>query len=118
MALRIEYRFTPLRLVIDRKEPVQMKVTLTNVGAEPEKISLKTVLSKELGMDKSGIKNAALERIDSLEPGESKVFYYDINAKHSTTPGEHQITVVAEEHYRDYNHKKQEYMVNAEIRVE
>ena len=118
MTIKVDYKFTPFRLVMRRKEPVAMEVVLKNTGTDNAKLSVKVVLSRELSLDKGGLKTAALERIDSLESGATKIFHYDISAKHSTTAGDHPIHIIVDEHYRDYTYIKNSNKTEAELQVE
>ena len=118
MAIRIDYKFTPFRLVMKRREPVHMTVDVTNTGNEPAKLSIKLVLSRQLSLDRGGLRTAALERVDSLEPEEKKILHYEISAKHSTVPGEHPVKIIVDEHYKDYTYVKKENTVDTELIVE
>jgi len=118
MGIKIDYKFTPFRLVMKRREPVQLEVVIKNTGSETAKLSVKLVLSRQLSLDKGGLKTAALERVDSLNAGENKVFHYEISGKQSTMTGEQPIAIIVDEHYKDYNYIKNTTRLDAELIVE
>ncbi len=118
MVITINYKFTPFRLVMKRREPVHRSVDIANKDNAPAKLSVKLVISRQLSLDKGGIKTAALERVDALATGETKTFHYEISAKHSTVAGEHPIKIIVDEHYRDYTYLKKENIVDVGLIVE
>lgn len=104
MSISVNTHFHPFRLVLGRKEPVELAVEVINRGEEAKMLTLELAISRQLALDRGGLKNGALERMDRLEPNERKNFYYRVYPKQLTQPGEHSVLVNVLEHYNDYKY--------------
>lgn len=104
MAISINTHFHPFRLVMRNKEPVQLGIELVNKENDIKKLTLEVSLTRQLAFDKSGLKNFAVERIDALEPNQSKQYYFDLYPKQLTQAGEQDIVINVTEHHHDYKH--------------
>ena len=118
MTISINGRFTPLRLVISRNEPVQLALSLTNNGEEEKRLTVKVALSPNLAFTKGGFKNTELIRIDSIKACEEKTVYFDLFPKASIAAGEEIIRVRAQEHYANFQYTKKQYEVAFSLPVQ
>jgi len=117
MAISINGRFTPLQLVLSRREPVQLALYLRNNGNEEKRLTVKVSLSPALAFTKGGFKNSELLRVDSIKPGEEKTLYFDLFPKPGAKPGEQEIAVKIQEHYSNYQYTKAQYNASFTLKV-
>ncbi len=110
MSLNISSIFYPYRLILRRKEPVELKVEVTNKGDKDKMVSIQLMMDRNLALDKSGLKSAAMEKIDSLKPNEKKTFVYNVFPKGFTPPGTYSIKLKTMEHYQSYSYADKEYL--------
>ncbi len=116
--IEVKTKFTPFRLKLARKEPVQLAVELVNKNPENAMLSLNLELGACFSLEKSGYKTGAAEQIPELKPGESKKFYYELWPKHSIRVGAAKIRLTVLEHYQNFNYVKKEYKKGPELIVE
>jgi len=100
----INTKFTPFRLKLSRREPVQLFVELHNAGNADEIVTMEVYLSSQLSFDKSGFRTADTQAIKPLKAGERKHFYYDIWPKASARIEEQPVQIKVLQHYKDMNH--------------
>ena len=110
--------FTPLRMRMSRREPVQLYVEVSNDEAENKMVSLYINLSRDISFEKGGFKTDTMERISVLTPGETKRFYYELYPKPHLNYGEHPVTVTLLDHYNSFDNVKNEKVRNMSLRVE
>lgn len=118
MSLSILTSFYPYRLVLKRKEPVELKVQLKNVGDKQKMISMHMLADKNLAFDKTGLKNNIMEKIDALMPSEKREFTYTVFPKQFASPGKYKLSLKAMEHYQSYKYSEKEYSKEIELTVE
>lgn len=94
--------FRPFRLKITRKEPVELTVTVTNLGPGKALASFDLSCDRGLSFDKGGFRNSESATLGDLGPGQKveKIFY--IHAKPVTRPGSYEFNIRAMEHYQSY----------------
>lgn len=80
----IKTTFYPYRLVLARREPVQLTLDLRNDGKEERAYSVELSVGRSLALERAGAKINDRKHIGNLMPGQSKVIYYDIFAKAAT----------------------------------
>ncbi|MEK6902889.1 MAG: hypothetical protein AABX02_04875 [archaeon] len=80
----IKTTFYPYRLVLTRREPVQLTLDLRNDGKEERAYSIELSVGSPLALERAGAKVNDRRQVGSLLPGQSKVVYYDIFAKAAT----------------------------------
>ncbi len=117
MTLNISSNFYPYRLLLKRKDPVELKVQVVNTGEKPTMVSLHIALDRNLAFDKGGLKSAIMEKMDSLAPNERKTFTYEVFAKGFAYPGTYPILMKAMEHYQTYRFADKEYTKNFDLVV-
>ena len=110
--------FTPFRMKLGRREPVQLSLELINKGEEDAMLSFNLVLGKNLSMEKGGYRTVAMEKIASLAPMAGKKFYYELWPKQTVTAGAQPIQLTVTEHYKDFNYVKKEYKKNLDLVIE
>ncbi len=118
MAIKIDTLFHPFRLVIARREAVQLSITLLNDSDEERMLTVKLQLPNDLSFTKGGFKNSELSRVSNIGPGEKKKLYYEIHAKPTAQDGEHPIHIKVQEHTKDYRYTQQQYGHVVELMVE
>ncbi len=77
----IKTSFFPYRLVLMRKEPVQLMVTVRNDQKEARAYSIETEVGRSLSIGNAGAKMSDFKHLGTLAPGQEKTIYYDIFAK-------------------------------------
>jgi hypothetical protein len=114
----INAKFAPYRMVLNRREPVQLKVELANKGSETEMVSLEVKIGARLSLDRVGYKTSDIKRIDALQPKQSKIVYFDIWPKNASRTSEEPVRIRATEHNGNYNSTKDEYFENLSLTIE
>ena len=118
MVISVTGNFTPLRMVLARREPVQLALYIRSEGEEEKRLTAKVILSPNLAFTKGGFKNTELVRIDSLKPGEEKTIYFDLYPKISARAGEEKIRVRVQEHHANYQYTKKQFETEFSLTVE
>ena len=118
MAVSINGRFAPLRMVLARREPVQFSLSVKNEDEAEKKYTVKVLLSPQLAFTKGGFKNTELIRIDSIKPGEEKTAYFDLYPKGNATAREETVRVRVQEHFSNYQYTKNQYEADFTLVVE
>lgn len=77
----IKTSFFPYRMVLMRKEPVQLMVTIRNDQKEARAYSIETEVGRSLSIGNAGAKMNDFKHLGTLAPGQEKTIYYDIFAK-------------------------------------
>ena len=116
--IEINARFTPYRLILERRAPVELMIELVNKGDKEKLASLEIVLGRQLSLDRVGYKATDLRRIPAFKPGEKKFFYYKIWPKGINSSGEETVIVKAMEHHENYNLLKKEFMEKLNLKIE
>lgn len=108
----------PYRMVLSRREPVQLSVEMKNDSAEQKLISLEISLPRNLGFDKSGLKTREVIKIGNMIANEEKKLYFDIFPKAATEAMEYPVDIMVLEHYKDYNNVNRRQSKQVTIRVD
>ncbi|MFH1240123.1 MAG: hypothetical protein V1672_02805 [Candidatus Diapherotrites archaeon] len=116
--VKVMSNFTPLRMKLSRRTPVQLYVEVSNDEAENKMVSLYINLSKDISFEKGGFKTDTVERLSSLKPGETKRFYYELHPKPHLNYGEHNVKVTLLDHYISFDNVKNEKIRNMSLMVE
>ncbi|MEM4662971.1 MAG: hypothetical protein QXM75_03035 [Candidatus Diapherotrites archaeon] len=106
MTVAINYRFSPLRMSLKKREKVSLDLFIKNIEDSTKKLTVQIVLPSDLAFSKGGFKNSELIHIEKIMPTEERIIYLEIWPKHSTTPGEKEITVTVREHEGNYQYVK------------
>ena len=118
MAIKVNTRFHPFRLNINRKEPVQLSIELENTFEVPKMLTMELVLSRELSLDKGGIHNSSVKRIDALESNKAETYYYNLYPKLITRSGEQPMQIKILQHYNEYKFVEKEQIHPFTLRVD
>ncbi len=118
MAVSINTYFNPYRLSLKRRAPVSLTVEIINRGQEEKDLSLELNLTRQLALDKGGLKSSETKRLNKVQPNETKKFYFDIYQKQMTRPGEQPVIVKVLEHYQDYRYVLKEHKKKLGLKVE
>ncbi|VVB98722.1 Uncharacterised protein [uncultured archaeon] len=116
--LQINTMFRPYRLMLSRRAPVEMSLTIANTGKETAMVSFEISCGRELSFEKGGFKAMQTERIGEIPAGKKieRIFY--IHGKPITRPGMYAISIKTTEHYKEYGLVQKEHLKKAEIIVE
>jgi hypothetical protein len=110
--------FHPFRLKISRREPVEFTVVLKNKSKEPKKLTYEMAVSKDISLDKTGLKYGDLKQIEELSPGQEVKYNYDIYAKQFARLGEVPIRIKITEHYKSFKYIEKEYTKDVRLTLE
>ena len=118
MAISIATSLHPYRMALSRKKPSELTVELINRGDKNAMVSLQLRLSRQLSLDKSGLKSNDTKKIEKLAPNERKRFIFDIHPKSYLEVGEYPLRIKVYEHYQQFKFVEHEYTKNLTISVE
>lgn len=104
MPIIIDYRFTPLRMVLKKREKVAFDLFIKNTDEDTKKLTVRLALPNDLAFTKGGFKTTDIINIERIDPKEEKRLYLEIWPRHNTTPGTKDISVVVEEHGENYQY--------------
>ncbi|MDD5148609.1 MAG: hypothetical protein PHH08_04060 [Candidatus ainarchaeum sp.] len=111
-------KFSPFRMVLARREPVELKVDLTNKDAAMAILSLEIKLGARLSVDRVGYKTSDIKRIPELKAGETKTFYFDIWPKNAASATEESVKLILTEHEGSFNAVKDQNSENMTLRID
>jgi uncharacterized membrane protein len=89
---------------LKNREPVSLRLEITNDTDKPQIISYEVTLASELSFEKQGLKSYESDRIESMKPGDKISKYYKIYPKVMARQGEYPITISVTEHYNSFNY--------------
>lgn len=116
--IEVKTTFTPLRMLLRRREPVELKLTLRNNGEKERKLTIRIEMPRQISFDKGGYRTAELTRVDSIKAGEVKSVYYNIYPKPSIQLEPQYINIIVQEHNTNYQFTENEYKANVELDVQ
>ncbi|MBN1941153.1 MAG: hypothetical protein JW772_03145 [Candidatus Diapherotrites archaeon] len=114
----IDASFAPYRLVLARREPVELRVDIANRGKEDKFATLEVKTSSRLSLDRVGYKTSDLKRLPVLKPGERKCFYFQIWPKNAQPGTEETVLIKTVETHAQSRQVKKEYIEKKSIAVE
>ncbi|RLG70949.1 MAG: hypothetical protein DRO04_00845 [Candidatus Iainarchaeum archaeon] len=115
--LQIDTHFYPYRLLLRRRQPVELAVDLINTADKETLATIEISLDKMLSFTKGGLKK--VEKVSSkIEPNKRKRFYFSIYPHVAVTPGEYAVQIVVTEYGRDYNDIKRRITKRTKLLVE
>ncbi len=97
----IRTSFYPFRLIMARKEPVQLTIDLKNDKDETKAYSVQLELPRSLSLDRVGPKINEYKMLGNLNPGQEKRVYYTIFAKANADENREPIELHVHEHPKD-----------------
>ncbi len=109
MPVVIDYRFSPLRMVLHKRDKVNFDLLIRNTDPETKNLTVRIMLPAELAFSKGGFKTAELVRIKGIKPNEEKILYFELHPKPSTSPGEKEINIRVQEHLDNYQYANKQY---------
>ena len=115
----LKMRFSPFRLSIKSKEPVELVLDIENLrDEEPLLTSIVIRIPKALGLDSMGLNQMREIRMGYLKPRENKRFHIEVYSTARTKTNIYPIIVTAFSHYRDYSHVLNSVKKRIELRAE
>ena len=97
----IKTSFFPYRLVLTRKEPVQLTVGIRNDQKKTRAYSIEVQVGNTLSIGRAGAKMNDYKQIGNVSPGEEKTLYYDIFSKAHSGESSIPIDLRVHEHPKD-----------------
>jgi len=111
-------RFTPFRMKLSNREPVQLSVEVVNNESADKLLTVSTILSKALSFDRGGYRVDASEKIEKLAPDKSRKFYYELFPKPGIRIGEIPVKVKLTEYYNSFDYVQNEIVKSTSLKVE
>lgn len=96
--VQVRTNLYPYRLVLARKEPVQLTVDITNDLSETRGYSIEVNVPRSLGLERAGAKIQDYKLLGDFSPGQEKRLYYDIFHKATVDAQSYPIHVFVHEH--------------------
>ncbi|MCX8189795.1 MAG: hypothetical protein N3F05_01035 [Candidatus Diapherotrites archaeon] len=106
MAVAINYRFSPLRMSLKKRDKVALDLFVKNIDDSIKKLTVRVMLPNELAFSKGGFKTAEIINIDKIMPAEERILYLEIWPKHNLSAGEKAIQVIVQEFEGNYQYTK------------
>lgn len=95
----VKAELTPFRMVLARREPIELMVELVNNSNKVQMVSLEISSGEMLSFDKGGRTRVLTKKIESFKPGEIIRDYYNVYPTPSISKGMETITILVAEHY-------------------
>lgn len=119
MTILINTKFTPFRMSLRKREPVQLYVELANKSGEDKKILFEMTLGNGIALDKAGMRTKTEKKFEPLGAGQKKFFYYQIFPKANIQYGETPITIrLFEPHDEAYEFVRKKYTKEITLTVD
>jgi len=90
---------SPIRMVIARREPVELMVELNNNSNKSQMISIEIFAGDQLAFDKGGRVSLQSKKIIDFKAGEHLRDYYNIFPRPNATKSTQVIQIVLNEHF-------------------
>ncbi|RLG18676.1 hypothetical protein DRN67_03910 [Candidatus Micrarchaeota archaeon] len=114
----LKMRFSPIRLSIKQKTPIDLIIDLENIRDEEALLtSIVVQVPKALGLDSMGLNQMREIRLGYLKPHKRKELHIEIHATARTKQKTYPVHVTAFSHYRDYSHVLNSEKKKLELRV-
>ena len=107
----ISTELNPVRIVLGQTKSVELMIKITNTSVKARTISCDLILSPQLAFEKNGRTSSKTIKLGEMDPGTSKIKYFDIYPKMSITKKPQDILIQAIEHYQD----KYDYILGKKI---
>jgi len=118
MTVIINSYFTPYRILVRKKEPVQLTVEITNRDDIERLMSLEILSSQQLAFDKTGASRKIVEKLGELRPNEKRVYYYHVWPRLVSREGYYPLVIRALTHHLNYDYITAIYTKRLELRAE
>lgn len=99
----VKTSFHPYRMVIKRKEKVEMIVEITNISEEEKMTSLTVQTPKGLSLNETLNVNSLEKRLGVLKPKQTARIFFNIHPRFDTPPGPKEISLKLTEHHKSYD---------------
>lgn len=116
--LDIKTVLVPFRLSLSSKKPVSLRTEIKNNSDVAKKISVKFMVSRDLSVEKTGLANILEKKVGQIEPGDTKLLYFDIYPKVQATVRDYPARLIVYEHCEDYDYIEKEYRKDLTVKVE
>jgi hypothetical protein len=92
---------SPLRMVVSRKEPVELMIELNNNSNQSQMVSLEIFSGDMIAFDKGGRMNYQSKKITEFKAGERIRDYYNLYPRPNIEKGIQTITIIVCEHFNN-----------------
>jgi hypothetical protein len=96
--VQIRTNLYPYRLILSRREPVQLTVDIKNDQREDRAYSIEVNVPRSLGLERAGAKMQDYKLLGDFAPMQEKRIYYDIFHKAAVDAESYPINVFVHEH--------------------
>ena len=115
--LLLHTHFHPYRLLLKRRQPVELTIDLINNSNQDSLITIEVILDKMLSFTKGGLKK--IEKVtDRMEAKKRKRFYFSIYPHVAASSGEYTVQIVITEYGKDYHDIKRKIIKRSKLLVE
>jgi hypothetical protein len=97
----IKTELNPMRLLLARRDPIELMVELVNNSNKDQMITLTIITGDQIAFDKGGRSNFQIKKINSFKAGERIRDYYNIYPKPMAERGAQIIQVRVDEHFNN-----------------
>jgi hypothetical protein len=97
----LKAELNPMRMILARREPVELMIELNNNSNKSQMISLEIFAGDELSFDKGGRSSFQSKKIIEFKAGERLRDYYNIYPRPNTNSSIQTIQVVLNEHFNN-----------------
>ena len=115
----VKAELTPFRMVLARREPLQLLIEMTNNSNKVQMVSLEISGGNYLAFDKGGRMRILTKKFDSFKPGETIRDYYNVYPAANADRAEDVITVLVAEHYNgSYQYIQSKKVKEISVRID
>lgn len=115
----LKAELTPFRMVLTRREPLQLMIELENNSNKMQMVSLEISGGNMLAFDKGGRMRIITKKIDSFKPGESIRDYYNVYPAANADRGIETLTIFVAEHYNgSYQYIQSKKVKEISVRID
>jgi hypothetical protein len=118
MGLELKSNLFPYRLILSRKEPVELSVKVTNNSPDKKLVTMQIAMARAIALDRGGLKKGADQRLGEMEPGQSKEFVFQVFPKHGVKAAAYPIQIRLIEHFNSYEYIARKVVKSMELIVE
>jgi len=97
----LKAELSPMRMVLARREPVELMIELNNNTSKSQMISLEIYSGDVLAFDKGGRVGIESKKIIDFKAGERLRDYYHIYPRPNANTSSQTITIVLNEHFNN-----------------
>ena len=105
----VKTSFHPYRMVLKRKEKVELTVEITNTSEEDKMTSLIVQTPEGLSLNETVNVTSLEKRIGTMKPNQIARLYFNIHTRFDTKAGNKEIKLKLKEHHNSYEFVSDEF---------